>query len=105
MGDIDYDRTLAQLFGVIQHMHSKQIIHRDIKLENFVFKTTEYNVLKIIDFEYATQLEELTDHEELMGSHKCMSPGLLRSGSKKGEEWTPDARGYIYTKADDVWAA
>lgn len=35
-------------------MHAKNIMHRDLKVENILFKNSNYDSLVIADFGYAT---------------------------------------------------
>ena len=46
-------KLVAQMLAAIMYCHSKGIAHRDLKLENFVFKDREgpgKNTLVLIDF-------------------------------------------------------
>lgn len=39
----------------ISHCHKNDVMHRDIKLENLVFKDKDCKTLKIIDFGYGQE--------------------------------------------------
>jgi len=50
--------TIAvHILSIIQYIHSKGFIHRDIKLDNFLFKnTSNFNMLYVIDFGLCTHI-------------------------------------------------
>lgn len=44
-------KLVKQMVSAIRYLHSKGIIHRDLKLENFLFSSTSRDSeLKLIDF-------------------------------------------------------
>ena len=55
-------------------MHSKQICHRDIKLENLIFYE-ETETVKIIDFGFATSCKEKL--KVFCGTPSYMAPEIV----------------------------
>ncbi|CAA9990375.1 calcium-dependent protein kinase, putative [Plasmodium knowlesi strain H] len=81
-------QIVRQICCALEYLHSRNIIHRDIKAENFLFKNKNTKSIKLIDFGMAKKVncEYLT---ELCGSPHYISPELIR---KK------------YTMSSDIWA-
>jgi serine/threonine protein kinase len=59
-----------QLVDAIHYIHSKNIAHLDIKLENIMIDT-ETNKIKLIDFGHATDTETISN---LGGTHPYIAP-------------------------------
>lgn len=79
---------VKQICCALVYLHSKNIIHRDIKAENFLFKNKHTKTIKLIDFGMAKQIT--TDYlTEMCGSPHYISPELIK---KK------------YTISSDIWA-
>lgn len=79
---------VRQICCALVYLHSKNIIHRDIKAENFLFKNKHTKTIKLIDFGMAKQIT--TDYlTEMCGSPHYISPELIK---KK------------YTISSDIWA-
>jgi serine/threonine protein kinase len=53
-GEVAGRHLFRQLIGAIEHMHKRDIAHRDIKLENVLVDTQDMT-LKVADFGYASQ--------------------------------------------------
>mgnify|MGYP000886938424 CR=1 FL=1 len=43
-------KILQQIANAIQYCHSRGVVHRDLKLENILFKDVEDLSVKVIDF-------------------------------------------------------
>ncbi|KAL8426011.1 hypothetical protein Efla_001929 [Eimeria flavescens] len=69
-------RVISQVVSAVEYLHSKNIVHRDLKAENFVL--TRDGVVKLIDLGTAMDL----DHPEVdapgLGTTRSVGPGSLR---------------------------
>jgi calcium-dependent protein kinase len=78
------------VLDAVRYCHEKNIVHRDLKLENLLFKTTEKDSpIKIIDFGLAFILRQDKVMESFVGTPYYMAPEILSS---------------TYTKSCDLWS-
>lgn len=83
-------KLFKQIVSVIEYIHSKGIVHRDIKCENMLFDKNK--VLKLIDFGFARgNMLPPKMSETYCGSYAYASPEIL-----KGVPYQP--------QASDIWA-
>ena len=70
----------------IGHLHSKSIIHRDLKLENILVDEEGY--LKIIDFGLAKILKEDETTDTFCGTPEYLAPEMVsQRGHDKNVDW------------------
>uniref|UniRef100_A0A915PY85 phosphorylase kinase n=1 Tax=Setaria digitata TaxID=48799 RepID=A0A915PY85_9BILA len=87
-------RLMRQLFDGVAYMHERNIVHRDLKLENILCIDEERIVIS--DFGFATQLQPGQKLKELLGTPGYLAPEMLKC------QMYEDADGYS-VEVDD-WA-
>ena len=100
---------MRQIVSGIHYLHSRNILHRDIKLDNILvnFDSEEdrknKNMLKakvkIIDFGFARHLNPTELAYSTLGSPINMDPGILRKLNKM-----ENSRDYGYDQKADIWS-
>lgn len=76
----------AQLVVAIGHLHSRDIVHRDLKLENILID--EKGNMQIIDFGLAKVLKEKDATFTVAGTQTYMAPEILnKTGHNKSVDW------------------
>lgn len=83
-------KIMKQILSGLAHIHSKNIVHRDMKLENILIEeNNDEFVVKLIDFDTATKFGK-SGMKGIFGTVYYMAPELI-SGT--------------YTEKCDVWSA
>jgi len=82
-----------QILMALNYMHSRNIVHRDVKLENVLMQTKNKDdlAIKLTDFGFAKIFYKERGLTDILGSPLYMAPEILR---KKP-----------YGTAVDIWAA
>jgi len=83
-------RLIKQMLCSVRYIHSKGIIHRDLKLENFLFSDTGADSeLKMIDFGLSKHFKFGEVQHEAVGTPYTVAPEVIRGS---------------YDERCDVWA-
>lgn len=71
-------RLVKQMLSAVRYIHSKGIIHRDLKLENFLFQDTSADSeLVLIDFGLSKHFRSGDVHHEPVGTRYTVAPEVL----------------------------
>lgn len=91
-----------QIVQAVQHMHMKDIAHRDLKAENIIFTSRNSTELKIVDFGFAKQNSNsgmttpcfTLDYAapEVLVNNSALNPGVAATAAEP------------YTEASDLWS-
>jgi len=84
-------KTVAQMLSSVGFLHSRQIVHRDLKLENWVLESGKdvWSPLKLIDFGLSTHFTPGHRLSRVVGSSYYVAPEVLKKS---------------YTEACDLWS-
>ena len=83
-------RVIKQIISAVSYLHSKDIIHRDLKLENFLFMDRTDDSLKMIDFGLSKHFIRGEIQHEKVGTQYTVAPEVLLDDG--------------YDEKCDVWA-
>jgi calcium-dependent protein kinase len=84
-------RLVKQMLSSVRYLHSKNIIHRDLKLENFLFSSAaKDSELRMIDFGFSKHFTYIGEiHCECVGTPYTVAPEVIRAN---------------YDEKVDIWA-
>lgn len=83
-------RLIKNMLNAVRYLHSKGIIHRDLKLENFLFSSTSQDSeLKMIDFGLSKHFRYGEQQHEAVGTPYTVAPEVIRG---------------CYDERCDIWA-
>ena len=87
----------AQILLSMEYLHSRNIVHRDVKPENILYKASGGRDIKLIDFGYAGVWDPEKELTGLCGTPDYVAPEVLTW-------YDDDASGTPYGKGSDVWS-
>jgi 5'-AMP-activated protein kinase catalytic alpha subunit len=77
-------RYFLQLIEALEHLHSRQIAHRDIKLENILLNSDDD--IKIADFGYSSKMDPSTLFTTPVGTVEYFAPEINSGYPHHGEQ-------------------
>jgi len=89
--DADAAEATRQMLRAVGYLHSHRVVHRDLKLENFLYESDEpTSQLKLIDFGFAKVWDPSTMMMASCGSIAYVSPDVLsgRGYTNKCDLWS-----------------
>ena len=80
---------VKQVLSAVSYLHSQGIVHRDLKLENFLFETKDSkSTLKMIDFGLSKHFKYDDVHCDKVGTPYTVAPEvIMASYSEKCDVW------------------
>lgn len=80
-------RLVKQLLSAVKYLHAHNILHRDVKLENFLL--TSSGTLKMIDFGVARYFTPGQVHHDAVGTPYSIAPEVVRRcHSEQSDVWS-----------------
>lgn len=95
-------RLIKQMLCSVRYIHSKGIIHRDLKLENFLFSNvSQDSELKMIDFGLSKHFQYGEVHHDAVGTPYTVSPEVIRgSYDERCDIWAIGVIAYLLLSGD-----
>lgn len=88
--EADIARIFREMLLGIEHVHSRNVVHRDVKPDNFLFGGMGGNTVKLCDFGLARVPPKKGLMKEIAGTAPYMSPEMLK--------------GVGYDHRTDIWS-
>jgi calcium-dependent protein kinase len=88
---------IFKVFSALNYLHRNKICHRDIKLENVLFKDKENSDIKLIDFGLSVKVSEMEEGKgKTVGTPLYLAPEILKGYYKEScDIWSVGVMTYI----------
>lgn len=98
---------LVQMLLAISYLQGLGVVHRDLKLENFLFQDQDTNTVKLIDFGLARRWRPADGSMSYVcGSRDYMAPEVLaRSYTQQADLWSVGIMAYTLLTGVLPWSA
>jgi calcium-dependent protein kinase len=81
--------AMRQILLAVNYLHSRGMVHRDLKLENFLYDTKDSNYLKMIDFGFSKYTGRESRMRTSCGTLAYVAPEVLkRTYTSKCDLWS-----------------
>jgi len=96
LGEAATVRVIRQVLQAVDYMHRNGLVHRDIKLENIVYESSDQDRVKLIDFGLCTSWEERMEPlRRFCGTVSYMAPEVQKgSYTSKVDLWCVGTAAY-----------
>lgn len=105
LDDADAADAVRQVLHAMVYMECQGVMHRDIKLENLLYETPGSRHLKLIDFGFATQLEDKGTLSDKCGTLHYVAPEVLAGCySSKADMWSVGVTAYLLLTGKSLYS-
>lgn len=88
--------ALWQMLLALNYIHSHGIVHRDIKLENFLYDSPGSKTLKLIDFGFSKMVDQRETMNASLGTIAYVAPEVIKhSYTSQCDLWSLGVIGFI----------
>lgn len=98
----DITEIFANIISAIKYLHSKSVIHRDLKLENIMINPNTKSI-KIIDYGFSI-ISDNMNWSTICGSFEYLSPEILQDIIKHNNRQDQDIVYSKYSIQSEVWS-
>jgi len=100
--EVQCAKLVKQMLSAVRYLHGHKIVHRDLKLENFLFDTESSENLKMIDFGLSKHFKSYGSvHHDAVGTPYAVAPEIIKgSYNEKVDIWSMGVITYLLLSGD-----